>query len=407
MTAAAWRSRPTVRSTSPFPPTAICSLWPASLTIRAVPAVMTSPSPFSTSRKAACLAGLLHLYRRIVERMVRGVALDPSGNLLITGYTLSRNFPVTSDAAQHAYAGAGDIIVAAVNAHHATAFLKYATFLGGSDGDVAYAVATDPSGNIYVPVTRFRPISRHVECAAAAVGAGNRHLSREAHTACRRTERAAIFHLYRRRHHQSGVGIAVGPDGTAYVGGKTGGELPTSATRRKADSAAGAPTVSLDRQELGSSSTASRQKGARLLPSNNAPPAAKLSPAGHGSQLCWPRPSHGPIAGRGEAFPCDPAPLFRSDYRIRSHPPHRPLVLEHPIRVVPPRHRPLRRLDAFLLRPLRLAASLPPGPQDRETRQLTDVGGARRIVSHPDARQPIFLLLRGPFAFRLESRDPP
>ncbi len=162
--------------------------------------------------------------------MVRGVTLDPSGNLVITGYTLSRNFPVTSDAAQHTYAGAGDIYVAVVNATTPTAFLKYSTFLGGSDADVAYGVATDPSGNIYVtgytlssnfPVTPNAPQPQWGQGIDIFVAKLTPHVAGLGALQYGTYIGGATIN--------SALAIAVGPDGTAYVGGKTAGELPTSA----------------------------------------------------------------------------------------------------------------------------------------------------------------------------------
>jgi hypothetical protein len=61
----------------------------------------------------------------------------------------SSNFPVTADAAQPNYAGNSDIFVAVVN-YTNPQFLLYSTYLGGADGEVAYAVTTDPDGYIYV-----------------------------------------------------------------------------------------------------------------------------------------------------------------------------------------------------------------------------------------------------------------
>ena len=67
--------------------------------------------------------------------MLRGMALDNLGNLVVTGYTLSPNFPVTTDALQGVYGGGGDAFVTVVNALTPTTFLKYSgQFWGGSDG---------------------------------------------------------------------------------------------------------------------------------------------------------------------------------------------------------------------------------------------------------------------------------
>jgi hypothetical protein len=81
--------------------------------------------------------------------MVRGLTLDSAGNIVVTGYTLSSDFPVTADAVQPAYAGNGDVFVSVLN-YTNSQFVLYSTYLGGADGEVAYAVTTDSSGYIYV-----------------------------------------------------------------------------------------------------------------------------------------------------------------------------------------------------------------------------------------------------------------
>jgi hypothetical protein len=162
--------------------------------------------------------------------MIRALALDPSGNVLLTGYTLSNNFPVTSDAAQHSYGGLGDVFVAIVNPQTPGSFLKYATYLGGSDGDVAYGIASGPSGNIYVtgytlspnfPVTSNAPQPKWGQGIDVFVAEITPHTA---------GPNALQFSTYLGGATvNSALAIAVGPDGTAYVGGKTAGEFPTSA----------------------------------------------------------------------------------------------------------------------------------------------------------------------------------
>ena len=80
---------------------------------------------------------------------VRGIAFDASGNLLVTGYTLATDFPVTPDAAQPKPGGNGDAFVSVVNPL-GYPFLVYSTYLGGSQGEVAYGIAGDSAGDIYV-----------------------------------------------------------------------------------------------------------------------------------------------------------------------------------------------------------------------------------------------------------------
>jgi hypothetical protein len=82
---------------------------------------------------------------------VRGMQFDSKGNVMITGYTLSSNFPVTPDAVQPTYAGAGDAFVTVINPSIPYGGgLLYSTYLGGSGGDVGYGITADAAGYIYV-----------------------------------------------------------------------------------------------------------------------------------------------------------------------------------------------------------------------------------------------------------------
>jgi hypothetical protein len=76
-----------------------------------------------------------------------GIALDGSGNIFITGSTNSVDFP-TQAAVQPVYNGGGDAFVAAFN--NQLTGLYYATYLGGSQSDVAAAIAVDFAGDAYV-----------------------------------------------------------------------------------------------------------------------------------------------------------------------------------------------------------------------------------------------------------------
>src|ERR1035438_2990781 len=81
---------------------------------------------------------------------VRGIAFDSASNLLVTGYTLATDFPVTPDAFQPKAGGNGDAFVSVVNPMDPAHFLVYSTYLGGSQGEVGYGIAGDSAGNIYV-----------------------------------------------------------------------------------------------------------------------------------------------------------------------------------------------------------------------------------------------------------------
>jgi hypothetical protein len=76
------------------------------------------------------------------------VATDPSGNAYIAGSTSSADLPATSGAYSRQFAGgSSDAFVAKFSPSGA---LLYATYVGGSAADVAYALAVDSQGNAYL-----------------------------------------------------------------------------------------------------------------------------------------------------------------------------------------------------------------------------------------------------------------
>ena len=76
-----------------------------------------------------------------------GIAVDASGNVYVTGFTLSTDFPTTTGAYQTSFRGSESAFVAKLNSSGA---LVYSTYLGGSGRDFATAIAIDVSGNAYV-----------------------------------------------------------------------------------------------------------------------------------------------------------------------------------------------------------------------------------------------------------------
>jgi len=154
----------------------------------------------------------------------RKIALDAKGNLLVTGFTLSTDLPVTGDAAQPKAGGGGDAFVAIVNATNPK-FIQYLTYLGGAHGEVGYDVAADASGSIYVtgytlssnfPVTADAPQSHwgfgiDVFLTKVKPGAGVQYSTYLG---------GATVNV--------GYGLALAPDGTVYVVGSTGGLLSTT-----------------------------------------------------------------------------------------------------------------------------------------------------------------------------------
>lgn len=78
---------------------------------------------------------------------------DADGNIYIVGTTTSRDFPVTPDAVQPTFrgpegAGEGDGVFAIVSADGSK--VLYATYIGGSGGDLIRSIALGPKGEVYL-----------------------------------------------------------------------------------------------------------------------------------------------------------------------------------------------------------------------------------------------------------------
>jgi hypothetical protein len=77
-----------------------------------------------------------------------GIAVGSGGVAYIAGGTSSTNFPTTQNAAQPQLAGVPNAFMTEMNSTGTA--LVYSTFLGGSGGDQAFAIALDSSFNSYI-----------------------------------------------------------------------------------------------------------------------------------------------------------------------------------------------------------------------------------------------------------------
>lgn len=75
------------------------------------------------------------------------VEVDSNKAALISGYTYSTNFPVTSGCYQGANAGNGDAFLTKVDFNGS---MLWSTYFGGSAADVSWAIAVDDSNNTYL-----------------------------------------------------------------------------------------------------------------------------------------------------------------------------------------------------------------------------------------------------------------
>jgi beta-propeller repeat-containing protein len=78
----------------------------------------------------------------------RGIALDASGAVYVTGQTRSTDFPTTFGAFQSSYAGGRDAFVTKLDPQGSA--LLFSTYLGGGDEETGLGVARTPSGSAVV-----------------------------------------------------------------------------------------------------------------------------------------------------------------------------------------------------------------------------------------------------------------
>jgi hypothetical protein len=76
------------------------------------------------------------------------MVVDSTGNIYLTGDTQSANFPVTASAYQATLLGTDNAFVTKVASGGSS--LVFSTFFGGGQTDQATAMAVDPAGNIYI-----------------------------------------------------------------------------------------------------------------------------------------------------------------------------------------------------------------------------------------------------------------
>ncbi len=75
-----------------------------------------------------------------------GIAVDGSGNAYVAGSTTSTDFPISANPAQPTYGG-GDSDAFVLELQSDGSVLTFSTYLGGSDSDVATAIALDGIGD--------------------------------------------------------------------------------------------------------------------------------------------------------------------------------------------------------------------------------------------------------------------
>jgi hypothetical protein len=77
----------------------------------------------------------------------RSIAVDSNGNIYVTGYTSSSDFPLRNEY-DDSLGGTWDAFVAKLNGNLGSIF--WSTYLGGSGYDFGQGIAVDSNGNVYV-----------------------------------------------------------------------------------------------------------------------------------------------------------------------------------------------------------------------------------------------------------------
>ena len=103
-----------------------------------------------------------------------GVALDPNGNIYVTGSTVSPDFLVSGAVFQTTFGGGNDDAFVTKFGPTGNTVI-YSSYLGGTDTDNAYGIAVDTTGSAYVagqtcsfdfPVANAEQVSSHGNCDA-------------------------------------------------------------------------------------------------------------------------------------------------------------------------------------------------------------------------------------------------
>ena len=146
---------------------------------------------------------------------VNGIAVDPSGNAYVIGYTNGTNFPTTAGAFQQFNHGGYDVFVTKLNPSGSA--LVYSTYLGGSTDDAGIAIALDSSGDAYL--TGYTNSS---DFPLAGPIQSTNHLTDAFVVKLNAAGSALLYSTYLGGSgYDQGQGIAVDSAGNAYVTGRT------------------------------------------------------------------------------------------------------------------------------------------------------------------------------------------
>lgn len=156
---------------------------------------------------------------------VRRLTIDAAGKLLLTGYTLSPDFPLAGSALQSALAGPANVFVARFDpSAPPSGAVLYSTYFGGSGGDVAYDLETDAAGAIYLTgYTLSTDFPVTPDALQRNNGGGfNAFISK---LTIGPDKSALVYSTYAGQDGINvGYGVAAAPSGAIYAGGQSAGD---------------------------------------------------------------------------------------------------------------------------------------------------------------------------------------
>jgi len=146
-----------------------------------------------------------------------GIAADAAGNAYVAGYTTAPDFPVTSGAYQPGNHGSYDAFVAKLSADGST--ILSATYFGGSAAESTSGIALDSSGDVFVAGSTYSidlPLQGPVQGKYAGGG--------DAFLVAFNNQLTSLYlsTYYGGAQSETGAGIAVDSSGNAYLTGSTG-----------------------------------------------------------------------------------------------------------------------------------------------------------------------------------------
>jgi hypothetical protein len=100
------------------------------------------------------------------------VVLDGPNRVALGGFTLSANYPVTTNALQPVQNGLGDATLTILELNKGREGLMYSTYFGGSDGDFVYALRKGPAGYYLGGYTLSRDLRTVDALRPASAGGG-------------------------------------------------------------------------------------------------------------------------------------------------------------------------------------------------------------------------------------------